>query len=74
MAVAKNTEPKENAVARLFRETRSELRKVVWPSREETIRLTLVVLAISISIGVILGLSDIIFSALYTLLLNAVSS
>lgn len=73
MAVAKNTEPKENAVARLFRETRSELRKVVWPTREETIRLTLVVLAISITIGLFLGLADIIFSALYTLLLNTVS-
>jgi preprotein translocase subunit SecE len=73
MAIAKNTEPKENAIARLFRETRSELRKVVWPTREEAIRLTLVVLAVSITIGILLGLSDILFSALYTLLLEAVA-
>lgn len=73
MAVAKNTEPNENAVTRLVRETRSELRKVVWPSREETIRLTLVVLAVSVTIGLFLGLFDILFSTLYTLLVTAVS-
>jgi preprotein translocase subunit SecE len=73
MAVAKNTEPKENAIVKLFRETRSELRKVVWPTRDEVVRLTLVVLAVSIVIGIFLGFADIIFSALYTLLLEAVS-
>jgi len=34
---------KENRVVHYFRETRAELRKVVWPTREEAINLTLVV-------------------------------
>lgn len=74
MAVAKETkEQQENALVRTFRETRSELRKVVWPTREETTRLTIVVIAISVVIGLILFVSDTIFLFLYTALVNAVS-
>jgi preprotein translocase subunit SecE len=73
MTVAKNTEPKENAVVRLYRETRSELRKVVWPTREEAIRLTLLVLAVAVAVGALLGFADILFSALYTLLVSSFS-
>lgn len=74
MAVAKETkEQQENALARTFRETRAELRKVVWPTREETTRLTIVVIAISVVIGLILFVSDSIFLFLYTALVNLVS-
>ena len=74
MAVAKETkEQQENALVRTFRETRSELRKVVWPTREETTRLTIVVIAISVVIGLILFVSDSLFLFLYTALVNAVS-
>jgi preprotein translocase subunit SecE len=74
MAVAKDTkEQQENPIARRVRETRSELRKVVWPTREETIRLTGVVIAISLVIGLLLFFSDSIFSALYLALVELVS-
>jgi preprotein translocase subunit SecE len=74
MAVAKDTkEQQDNAVVRTFRETRSELRKVVWPTREETVRLTVVVLIISLIIGLILFLADTLFLFLYTTLVNLVS-
>jgi len=74
MAVAKETkEQQENGLVRTLRETRGELRKVVWPTREETIRLTVVVIAISTVIGLILFLSDSIFLFLYTALVNLVS-
>jgi preprotein translocase subunit SecE len=66
-------EQRDNAVVRIYRETRTELRKVVWPTREETIRLTLVVLAISSIIGVILFTGDSFFLVLYNLLVDAVS-
>lgn len=68
-----NREQRDNAVVRIYRETRTELRKVVWPTREETIRLTLVVLAISSIIGVILFAGDSFFLVLYNLLVDAVS-
>jgi preprotein translocase subunit SecE len=74
MAVAKDTkEQQENPIARRVRETRSELRKVVWPTREETIRLTGVVIAISLVIGLLLFFSDSLFSALYLALVELVS-
>jgi preprotein translocase subunit SecE len=75
MAVVKekDREQRDNPVVRTVRETRSELRKVVWPTREETIRLTGVVLSVSIVIGLILFASDAIYLFLYTTLVNLVS-
>ena len=42
-------------VNRVYRDTRSELKKISWPSREETIRLTLVVIALSLFMAFFLG-------------------
>ncbi len=38
-----------------FREVVSELKKVTWPSREETMKLTAVVIALSIIVGIFIG-------------------
>jgi preprotein translocase subunit SecE len=74
MAVAKDIkEQREHAIVRTFRETRSELRKVVWPTREETIRLTIVVITVSVIIGLILFIGDSLFLFLYTALVGLVS-
>ncbi|OGK14111.1 preprotein translocase subunit SecE [Candidatus Roizmanbacteria bacterium RIFCSPLOWO2_01_FULL_38_12] len=35
-----------------------ELKKVTWPSRENTIRLTIIVIAISLIIGFYIGIID----------------
>jgi preprotein translocase subunit SecE len=40
----------------------SELRKVVWPSRPDTMHLTVVVLIVSVVIGVFLGGVDLGFA------------
>jgi preprotein translocase subunit SecE len=74
MAVAKEKERdrRENALIRTFRDTRAELRKVVWPNREEATRLTILVLVVSTVIGTFLFISDSIFLALYTLLVDLV--
>lgn len=44
-----------------FRETRDELKKVVWPTRQETIRLTFVVIVVSLLVGLFLGGLDFVF-------------
>jgi preprotein translocase subunit SecE len=44
-----------------LRETVSELRKSVWPSREETARLTMVVIALAIVAAFFLGGLDQLF-------------
>jgi preprotein translocase subunit SecE len=74
MAVAKEKErnQQENSMLRLFRETRQELKKVVWPSREETLRLTVLVIVVSSVIGLFLFVGDSIFLYLYSLLLDTV--
>jgi preprotein translocase subunit SecE len=38
-----------------FLEVRAELAKVVWPSREQTIRYTVLVIVVAIAVGLILG-------------------
>jgi preprotein translocase subunit SecE len=68
----KEKEQRENVIIRTFREVRSEMKKVVWPSREETIRLTAVVIAISAVISVILFTADSVYALLLTLLQSAV--
>jgi preprotein translocase subunit SecE len=40
----------------------SELRKVTWPTRQETAHLTLVVIIVSILFGIVLGGADLGFS------------
>lgn len=75
MAVAKmdkEKEPRENTLVRTFREVRSEMKKVVWPTREETVRLTIVVIALSAVISVVLFSADALFATLLGLLQNAV--
>jgi preprotein translocase subunit SecE len=43
-----------------LRETQFEMRKVVWPTREETLRTTLVVILVVIALSIVLGLIDVI--------------
>lgn len=48
--------------ASFLRETRDELKKVVWPTRQEIIRLTFVVIAVSLVVGLFLGGLDFVFT------------
>ena len=45
-------------------EVRDELKKVVWPTKEEVIRLTGVVLLVSVIVGLFLGGADFILTKL----------
>ena len=45
----------QNAVARFYRETVGELRKVSWPTRAEATRLTGIVLVVLAVMAIILG-------------------
>jgi preprotein translocase subunit SecE len=49
-------------IARYLRDTRAELRKVTWPSREEAWHLTLIVLGATVGMSLVLGASDFIFA------------
>lgn len=65
------TEKKPNRIVRYFKEVRAELRKVVWPTRKTTIRLTAIVFAVTTAMSLFLGLLDLIFSKLFALIIGA---
>ena len=50
-----------------IRDIMAELRKVTWPTRAETRNLTIVVIGISASVGILLAALDFILSYLYNL-------
>lgn len=52
------------------KEVRTELTKVAWPTKNYTIRLTLIVIAISIAAGIYLGGLDLIFTQMLKLLVS----
>lgn len=60
----------DNAVVRYFKDTRAELAKVTWPTREEGIRLTTVVLVVTTVSAILLFGIDSIFSLIVALLLQ----
>lgn len=41
-----------------FKESYGEMQKVVWPSRQATLRYTLMVIVISVVVALILGAAD----------------
>lgn len=47
---------------KFLKEAKRELKKVVWPNRRQTIKYTLVVIAISLVTAVFLGLIDYIMT------------
>jgi preprotein translocase subunit SecE len=54
--------PSGFSAIRFFGEIFGELRKVSWPTKQVATRLTLLVIALSATIGVFLGLVDMLFA------------
>jgi len=55
---------------RFVTEAAAELRRVTWPTRQETMRLTIMVIAVAGAVGVFLGIIDVVFSRLFDVLLG----
>ena len=55
-------------VQRLARDTYSETKKIIWPDRDATRNLTLVVIGLSIFLGLLLGGVDALFVRLWQML------
>jgi len=54
----KDKNKKTNVIQSFFRETTGELRKVSWPTWPEARQLTLLVLAVMVVMGILLGITD----------------
>ena len=57
-------------IGQFFRDVRAELYRVTWPSRDDVLNLTRIVIAISLVVGAILGAVDVLFETLFRLLLQ----
>ncbi|MGB9911691.1 MAG: preprotein translocase subunit SecE [Microgenomates group bacterium] len=53
-----------------LKEAKSELNNVSWPSKEETVRLTAIVIFISVLVGLFIGIFDYLFTNLFTLIIK----
>jgi preprotein translocase subunit SecE len=59
-----------NAIVRYYRETIGELKKVVWPTREEALRLTWIVLIVISVMALLLGTADYLFGELMRFIIS----
>ncbi|MBQ8588383.1 MAG: preprotein translocase subunit SecE [Clostridia bacterium] len=62
---------KQNKIVKFFKEVKSEMKKVVWPSKKQVVNNTLIVIAAVVIIGIIIAVFDTIFQyGLFELLLD----
>jgi preprotein translocase subunit SecE len=55
-----------NKIPEFLKEVRLEMKKVNWPTRNETLRYTLIVVGVSLGVAAFLGTLDFIFKMLIT--------
>ena len=60
--------PRERKAFKFFREVKVELSKVTWPTREELIQSTIVVVVAVLIAGIFIEIFDLIFSKLVSVL------
>ena len=58
-----------NKIQRFIKETVGELRKVSWPTRQEALRLTQIVVIVIFVMAIILGGLDYIYAQIFSLIL-----
>lgn len=59
-----------NRAATFLQESWSELKKVVWPSKNKTVRLTVAVLAVTFGVAGFVALLDLLFNKVLTFLIE----
>lgn len=52
----------QNPVSKYLQETKSELKKVTWPTKKQTINDTLLVLAMSVAMATFIAVLDYVFN------------
>ena len=70
VARARQEVARENRLARFWRETMAELRKVVWPTRDQAVNLTIIVVMTVIAMSAFLGLVDLMLTNLVRLIIK----
>ncbi|MBD3270083.1 preprotein translocase subunit SecE [Candidatus Peregrinibacteria bacterium] len=60
----------ESAILTYFQESFQEIKKVTWPTKDQTLKLTLIVLGFCLVISLFIGILDGLFNYGYNELLN----
>lgn len=68
MATVQKKDSGWKRVKRFFREVRAEMRKVVWPNRQELKTYTAVVIAFVVIVAMYIGLADLMVAQIFRLL------
>lgn len=55
------------SITSYIKETRTEMSHVVWPTRQQTIKFTALVVGVSIATAILLGVGDFVFTTLLKL-------
>ena len=66
------TEKKPNRLVEYIREARAELRRVTWPTREEALNLTWIVLVVTVVMAILLWLLGGLFSSIIGQILTSI--
>jgi len=53
-----------------IRDTKSEMKHVSWPTKNQTINFTVVVIGVSVLVAVLLGIFDYLYQTILSLLLS----
>ena len=70
--VKTNKKPFFARMKKYFKDTKSELKKVTWPSKEQLKKNTIIIITFIIIVGIFLFAVDMLFSWLSSLLTNIV--
>ena len=57
-------------VVQFIRESKAELKKVIWPTKDDVVSSVIVVIVSTIIVAIILGLLDLGFSQLFRILMK----
>lgn len=58
------------ALSQYFKDTKTEMRHVSWPTRRQTVVFTLIVIGISLLVAALLGALDVVFSRVLSFFLR----
>ena len=66
----KKSTKQPGGIRRFYRETVGELHKVTWPTRQEAINLTIIVVIVTFGMSAFLGIVDYLYTRLFALIIG----
>lgn len=60
----------QKSPVKFLKEVKSELKQVTWPTKKDVTRLTSIVVAISLVVGIYIGILDFVFTKLIQLVVK----